>query len=227
MEAMSDRFRKAVQQASSGGLRDVGGRGGQASPWAKPPPPDLSSRGWPAPRLRSAGGATEQRAGVGAGHGPEERERAAAAGETEQGAEGEAAGDGGGRQVQVQGHHHRPGSQNRAAGRAAGTGIPVRGLGGMQKGGGICRGRSPPSEAHVWNLAAKRIECVNLALPPREKQAAAKTLRQKDKKLKEVLLQVEDERKQAEQYKDQVRGGRLRPMAREGGGANLAGRGGA
>lgn len=38
----------------------------------------------------------------------------------------------------------------------------------------------------------------------RDKQTAAKALRQKDKKLKEVLLQVEDERKQAEQYKDQV-----------------------
>uniref|UniRef100_A0A8C6YK04 Myosin heavy chain 11 n=1 Tax=Naja naja TaxID=35670 RepID=A0A8C6YK04_NAJNA len=42
----------------------------------------------------------------------------------------------------------------------------------------------------------------------REKQAAAKALRQKDKKLKETLLQAEDERKQAEQYKDQV-GARL------------------
>lgn len=39
----------------------------------------------------------------------------------------------------------------------------------------------------------------------REKQAAAKSLKQKDKKLKEVLLQVEDERKAAEQYKEQVR----------------------
>lgn len=38
----------------------------------------------------------------------------------------------------------------------------------------------------------------------REKQAAAKSLKQKDKKLKEVLLQVEDERKAAEQYKEQV-----------------------
>ncbi|XP_006261644.2 myosin-11 isoform X1 [Alligator mississippiensis] len=38
----------------------------------------------------------------------------------------------------------------------------------------------------------------------REKQAAAKALRQKDKKLKDVLLQVEDERKQAEQYKEQA-----------------------
>lgn len=38
----------------------------------------------------------------------------------------------------------------------------------------------------------------------RDKQAAAKALRQKDKKLKDALLQVEDERKQAEQYKDQV-----------------------
>lgn len=38
----------------------------------------------------------------------------------------------------------------------------------------------------------------------REKLAAAKSLKQKDKKLKEVLLQVEDERKAAEQYKEQV-----------------------
>lgn len=40
----------------------------------------------------------------------------------------------------------------------------------------------------------------------------AKALRQKDKKLKETLLQAEDERKQAEQYKDQVRA-RLRQAA--------------
>uniref|UniRef100_A0A669QXV2 Myosin heavy chain 11 n=1 Tax=Phasianus colchicus TaxID=9054 RepID=A0A669QXV2_PHACC len=44
----------------------------------------------------------------------------------------------------------------------------------------------------------------------REKQAAAKTLRQKDKKLKDALLQVEDEKKQAEQYKDQAEKGNLR-----------------
>lgn len=46
----------------------------------------------------------------------------------------------------------------------------------------------------------------------RDKQAAAKSLKQKDKKLKEVLLQVEDERKAAEQYKEQVRG-HLGPLA--------------
>lgn len=39
----------------------------------------------------------------------------------------------------------------------------------------------------------------------REKQASAKSMRQKDKKLKDLMMQVEDERKQAEQYKDQVR----------------------
>uniref|UniRef100_A0A9J8AIE9 Myosin, heavy chain 11a, smooth muscle n=2 Tax=Cyprinus carpio TaxID=7962 RepID=A0A9J8AIE9_CYPCA len=38
----------------------------------------------------------------------------------------------------------------------------------------------------------------------REKQNTAKTVRQKDKKLKELMIQVEDERKQAEQYKDQA-----------------------
>lgn len=38
----------------------------------------------------------------------------------------------------------------------------------------------------------------------RDKQASLKSVKQKDKKLKEALLQVEDERKQAEQYKDQA-----------------------
>ncbi|CAO2641745.1 Myosin-11 (Fragments) [Lemmus lemmus] len=44
----------------------------------------------------------------------------------------------------------------------------------------------------------------------REKQAAAKSLKQKDKKLKEVLLQVEDERKMAEQYKEQAEKGNIK-----------------
>ncbi|XP_060030089.1 myosin-11 [Erinaceus europaeus] len=44
----------------------------------------------------------------------------------------------------------------------------------------------------------------------REKQAVAKSLKQKDKKLKEVLLQVEDERKMAEQYKEQAEKGNVR-----------------
>lgn len=44
------------------------------------------------------------------------------------------------------------------------------------------------------------------APPFREKQATAKIMRQKDKKLKDLLLQIEDERKQAEQHKDQVGG---------------------
>lgn len=38
----------------------------------------------------------------------------------------------------------------------------------------------------------------------RDKQAAAKSVRQKDKKLKDLIMQVDDERKHAEQYKDQV-----------------------
>lgn len=54
-----------------------------------------------------------------------------------------------------------------------------------------------------WKLQTFHItKCCTVTC--REKQAAAKTLRQKDKKLKDALLQVEDERKQAEQYKDQV-----------------------
>ncbi|XP_061088261.1 myosin-11a isoform X1 [Conger conger] len=44
----------------------------------------------------------------------------------------------------------------------------------------------------------------------REKQASAKNLRQKDKKLKDLLIQVEDERKQSEQYKDQADKGTAR-----------------
>lgn len=39
----------------------------------------------------------------------------------------------------------------------------------------------------------------------RERQANGKNLRQKEKKLKDLAVQMEDERKQAQQYKDQVR----------------------
>ncbi|XP_060725107.1 myosin-11a isoform X2 [Tachysurus vachellii] len=38
----------------------------------------------------------------------------------------------------------------------------------------------------------------------REKQATGKVMRQKEKKLKDLMIQLEDERKQAEQYKDQA-----------------------
>lgn len=38
----------------------------------------------------------------------------------------------------------------------------------------------------------------------RERQASAKNLRQKEKKLKDLTAQMEDERKQAQDYKDQV-----------------------
>uniref|UniRef100_A0A672T8U3 Myosin-11-like n=1 Tax=Sinocyclocheilus grahami TaxID=75366 RepID=A0A672T8U3_SINGR len=44
----------------------------------------------------------------------------------------------------------------------------------------------------------------------REKQNTAKAVRQKDKKLKELMTQVDDERKQAEQYKDQADKGNTR-----------------
>lgn len=45
-------------------------------------------------------------------------------------------------------------------------------------------------------------------MPRRERQAACKQVRRTEKKLKDVLLQVDDERRNAEQYKDQVsRGG--------------------
>lgn len=48
------------------------------------------------------------------------------------------------------------------------------------------------------------LHCV-LILLRRERQANAKNLRQKEKKLKDLAVQMEDERKQAQQYKDQVR----------------------
>lgn len=38
----------------------------------------------------------------------------------------------------------------------------------------------------------------------RERQGATKLVRRTEKKLKEVILQVDDERRNAEQYKDQV-----------------------
>lgn len=40
--------------------------------------------------------------------------------------------------------------------------------------------------------------------PFRERQANGKNLRQKEKKLKDLSIQMEDERKQAQQYKEQV-----------------------
>lgn len=39
----------------------------------------------------------------------------------------------------------------------------------------------------------------------RERQTATKLVRRTEKKLKEVILQVDDERRNTEQYKDQVR----------------------
>lgn len=38
----------------------------------------------------------------------------------------------------------------------------------------------------------------------REKAAANKTVRRTEKKLKEVMMQVDDERRHADQYKEQV-----------------------
>lgn len=46
----------------------------------------------------------------------------------------------------------------------------------------------------------------------RERQANGKNLRQKEKKLKDLSIQMEDERKQAQQYKDQVSGEQRRPQ---------------
>lgn len=47
-----------------------------------------------------------------------------------------------------------------------------------------------------------------LSEPPvfvfRERQAASKQVRRAEKKLKDILLQVDDERRNAEQFKDQV-----------------------
>ena len=42
------------------------------------------------------------------------------------------------------------------------------------------------------------------SVPRRERQAACKQVRRAEKKLKDVLLQVDDERRNAEQFKDQV-----------------------
>lgn len=43
-----------------------------------------------------------------------------------------------------------------------------------------------------------------MSVPHRERQAACKQTRRTEKKLKDVLLQVDDERRNAEQFKDQV-----------------------
>lgn len=41
-------------------------------------------------------------------------------------------------------------------------------------------------------------------LPVRERQQSTKQVRRMEKKLKEILLQVDDERRNAEQYKNEV-----------------------
>lgn len=51
----------------------------------------------------------------------------------------------------------------------------------------------------------------------RERQANAKNLRQKEKKLKELSAQMEEDRKQAQQYKEQV--GQRRSSRSRGGAA--------
>lgn len=43
-----------------------------------------------------------------------------------------------------------------------------------------------------------------LSIPFRERQQASRLARRTEKKLKEVLLQVDDERRNTDQYKDQV-----------------------
>ncbi|KAK2119270.1 Myosin-9 [Saguinus oedipus] len=51
-------------------------------------------------------------------------------------------------------------------------------------------------------------------LPHRERQAACKRVHQTEKKLKDMLLQVDDEGRNVEQYKDQVQAlGALRGAA--------------
>uniref|UniRef100_A0A673H9J3 Myosin-11-like n=1 Tax=Sinocyclocheilus rhinocerous TaxID=307959 RepID=A0A673H9J3_9TELE len=54
-------------------------------------------------------------------------------------------------------------------------------------------------------------------LEQEKKQNTAKAVRQKDKKLKDLMIQVEDERKQAEQYKDQAdkANGRVKQLKRQ------------
>ncbi|XP_043945099.1 myosin-11 isoform X2 [Protopterus annectens] len=59
-------------------------------------------------------------------------------------------------------------------------------------------------KASITSLEAKVAQLEEqLEQEGRDKQNAAKAMRQKDKKMKDIMLQVEDERKQAEQYKDQ------------------------
>ncbi|XP_030636884.1 myosin-11a isoform X1 [Chanos chanos] len=60
-------------------------------------------------------------------------------------------------------------------------------------------------KASISSLEAKVAQLEEqLEQENREKQAGAKAMRQKDKKMKDLLIQVEEERKQAEQYKDQA-----------------------
>lgn len=54
-------------------------------------------------------------------------------------------------------------------------------------------------------ILEKKCLLSDLCLWLRERQTATKLVRRSEKKLKEVILQVDDERRNTEQYKDQVR----------------------
>ena len=64
------------------------------------------------------------------------------------------------------------------------------------------------SEVFQTQLMADLATATQLPPPPprRERAAANKIVRRTEKKLKEVALQVEDERRHADQYKEQVSG---------------------
>uniref|UniRef100_A0A3B5LYJ1 Myosin heavy chain 11 n=1 Tax=Xiphophorus couchianus TaxID=32473 RepID=A0A3B5LYJ1_9TELE len=55
------------------------------------------------------------------------------------------------------------------------------------------------------SISALEAKVAQLEEQLEDKQASAKGMRQKDKKLKDMMMQLEDERKQSEQYKDQVK----------------------
>ncbi|CAG02247.1 unnamed protein product, partial [Tetraodon nigroviridis] len=147
-------------------------------------------RNWPATRPER--GSAGRRAGGGALRLPEQGGIPAAAGQTEPRAQGQAAGNGRPGPLQAQVLHRRPGNQSEGGGGAAGGGEQVKGHGGKW------------SRAQNETLSGRRSGDFVVMMMCRERQANAKNLRQKEKKLKDLTIQMEDERKQAQQYKDQA-----------------------
>lgn len=86
----------------------------------------------------------------------------------------------------------------------------------------ICRSFSIPNPPTIKDLRYRKLRFPSIHTVSsllRERQQSTKQVRRVEKKLKEVLLQVDDERRSSDQYKNEVgRSGNLSILCKEKGG---------